>query len=196
MPISSTNRSNARDAHIADYYVTPAEEIKTFLRAFDDAIGYLPWEKLEITDPCAGGDLRNQMSYPAAIKDYHGIDMRETIDIREDSRASTITNYLTYKLDYWPDMLITNPPFNIALEVIKKALSDVRENGWVIMLLRLNFFGSKQRKPFWEEYMPRYVFVHHKRIKFFENGSTDSIEYAHFCWQKGNYPKYSTLYVI
>ena len=62
--------------------------------------------------------------------------------------------------------------------------------------LRLNFFESKQRKPFWDKFMPRYVFVHHKRIGFIEGGGTDSIEYAHFCWQKGNYPKFCELKII
>ena len=151
---------------------------------------------MKILDPCAGGDLENEMSYPAAIKKYHDTDMYETIDIRRDSRASTITDYLTYELDYLPDMIITNPPFNIAINVIKKALADVQENGWVIMLLRLNFFGSEKRKPFWDEYMPRFAFVHHKRISFTQNGNTDSIEYCHFCWQKGNFPSFCKIQVV
>lgn len=29
-----------------------------------------------------------------------------------------------------------------------------------------------------------------------QNGSTDSIEYAHFVWQKGNNPKFTKLKVI
>ncbi|MDR2572281.1 MAG: hypothetical protein LBD23_18560 [Oscillospiraceae bacterium] len=73
---------------------------------------------------------------------------------------------------------------------------DVNDGGWIVMLLRLNFFGSKQRKPFWDKFMPRYVFVHHKRIGFTKGGGTDSIEYAHFCWQKGNYPEFCELKVI
>ena len=194
--ISSTNRSKSRDTHVSDYYITPQADIKLFLKAFDKAVGYLPWEELKIIDPCAGGDVRNDMSYPAAIKDYHGVDMCETIDIREDSGADTIADYLTYEPSCVPDMIITNPPFNIALDVIKKALADVQENGWVVMLLRLSFFGSKQRKAFWDEFMPRFAFVHHKRIGFTKNGSTDSIEYMHCCWQKGNYPKTCELMVI
>jgi hypothetical protein len=46
------------------------------------------------------------------------------------------------------------------------------------MLLRLNFFGSKDRKPFWEEHMPEYCFVHHRRMSFIDKGGTDSIEYS------------------
>jgi len=194
--MSSTNRSRVRDNHISDYYITPQSDIKLFLEAFDNTVGFLPWNEMKIVDCCAGGDAENEMSYPATIKNYHGVDVFETIDIREDSRADTITDYLTYELGYWPDMIITNPPFGKAQEIIVKALDDVQENGWVIMLLRLNFFGSKQRKPFWDEYMPRYVFVHHKRIGFTKSGGTDSVEYMHAVWQKGNYSDPCKLQVI
>ena len=136
------------------------------------------------------------MSYPTALTEEFNIKDISTVDIRNDSLAKIKMSYLEYHADEKPDMIITNPPFFIALDVIKKALNDVQDGGWVIMLLRLNFFGSKQRKQFWDEYMPRYAFVHHKRIGFTDKGGTDSIEYMHCCWQKGNYPKFCELKVI
>ena len=33
--MSSTNRSNSRDTHIADYYVTPIDKISDFLEEFE-----------------------------------------------------------------------------------------------------------------------------------------------------------------
>ena len=115
----------------------------------------------EILDPCAGGDLNNPMNFPEALIKF-GIDKNKiyTIDIRNDSRAEIKAEYLTYQLDFRPKMIITNPPFIIAQEIIEKALSDVDDNGFVIMLLRLNYFGGKKRKKFWDENMPKYVFVH------------------------------------
>ncbi len=47
------------------------------------------------------------------------------------------------------------------------------------MLLRLNYFGGKVRSKLWEEHMPKYCFVHNKRISFTDDGKTDSIEYCH-----------------
>ncbi len=64
------------------------------------------------------------------------------------------------------------------------------------MLLRLNFLGSISRFEFFKKYMPKYIYVHHKRIAFTDNGKTDSIEYAHFVWHKNNYPKFAQLKVI
>ena len=193
--MSSTNRSLARNSHISDYYITPIADIRLFLREFNSEVK-LDWPRCNVLDPCAGGDNKHPMSYPTALHDEFNAVNIETIDIREDSLAKTKMNYLKYQADKKTDVIITNPPFKDALNIIKKALDDVKDDGWVIMLLRLNFFGSKQRKAFWDEFMPKYAFVHHKRIGFTENGGTDSIEYIHCCWQKGNYPKFCELKVI
>lgn len=188
--MSSTNRSNARDKHVADYYVTPVKEIQKFINIF----GEKKFLDMVILDPCAGGDENNLMSYqealPKNIKEY------KSIDIRDDSLAEIKSNYLEIKLDYEPDIIITNPPFNIAIDIIKKSLNDVREGGMVIMLLRLNFFGSKGRKSFFEEYLPDCCFVHHQRMSFVVGGGTDSIEYMHAVWIKGSTPEYTKLKII
>ena len=107
---------------------------------------------------------------------------------REDSRAIIKGDYLKidcktgYNNGY--DIIITNPLFSLALEIIKKAIEDVKDGGYVIMLLRLNFFGSKKRYQFWQENMPKYIFVHSERMSFTDDGETDSIEYMHAIWQK------------
>lgn len=36
--MSSTNRSNARNEHITDYYVTPVKDIELFLKKFDKRV--------------------------------------------------------------------------------------------------------------------------------------------------------------
>lgn len=149
-----------------------------------------------ILDPCAGGDNNHPMSYPTAIRNIYGDLSIKTIDIRSDSLADIKTDYLTYQQEIKPQIIITNPPFNQAIEIIKKAIQDVEDNGYVIMLLRLNFFGSDIRFPFFKELNPKYCFVHHKRLSFTENNKTDSIEYCHMVWQKGCNPKFTKLKVI
>lgn len=195
--MSSTNRSKASSRHIADYYVTPVSDIQAFLSAFlqdePDALSGL------ILDPCAGGDPGHPMSYPLAIHSVCPDTDICTVDIREDSLAEVCADYLTLELDYKPNVIITNPPFNQALEIIQKSLSDVADGGFVIMLLRLNFFGSEKRFPFWQEpgHMPKYAYVHHRRMSFIPGSSnTDSIEYAHIVWQKGVDTQFTKLKVI
>ena len=108
--MSSTNRSEARDTHIADYYVTPINKIVEFIDAFveveEDFEG-------KILDPCSGGDENHLMSYPEALKRCGYTDI-DTIDIREDSLAIIKGNYLEMDCKNIYDIIITNPPFNLA----------------------------------------------------------------------------------
>ena len=90
--MSSTNRSDARDTHIADYYVTPIEDIELFLNEFEK-VEQLDWLNSKILDPCAGGneeipeyEAYHPMSYPVAIHNIYNKHI-DTIDIREDSFA-------------------------------------------------------------------------------------------------------------
>lgn len=193
--MSSTNRGRAIDA---DYYVTPQYAIEDFLREFNKVEPHVFNKDTVIVDPTAGGDEFNPMSYPEVLKQYSS--NITTIDIRKDSRALIKGSYLDYNVEDNPDVIITNPPFNIALDIIKKSLIDIKHGGYVIMLLRLNFFGSKGRFEFWQNYLPKYAFVHSKRMSFIggatEKAKTDSIEYMHCCWQKGYNPEFVKLKVI
>jgi hypothetical protein len=196
--MSSTNRSKARDSHIADYYVTPVASILDFFMEFWSDNPQLDFSAKKVLDPCAGGDANHPMSYPEAIKKYD-FDFPPTIsttDIRPDSLAAVKVDYLLYDVTNKYDVIITNPPFNIAMDVIKKALTDVKPGGLVIMLLRLNFFGSRERSEWFQKFMPTWCYVHSKRMKFLNTGGTDSIEYMHAVWVCGSYPRFTQLRVI
>ena len=191
--MSSTQRGGVR--HTSDYYVTPIAEIVVFL---SEAIKYIPnLLHGKILDPCAGGDNLNLMSYPTALQQF-GVNQEDvtTIDIRDDSRALICADYLkTHYSDIF-DLVITNPPFSHAQKIIMKGLADVKVGGYVVILLRLNFFGAQKRFQFWQDYLPIYTFVHNRRMSFTSSGTTDSIEYMHTVWQKGNYPEFTKLKVI
>ena len=195
--MSSTNRGASRNAN--DYYATPIRDIITFLDEFAMVEpGITNQHDLRILDPSAGGDYLSEMSYPEAL-DVMGIPKEGilTIDIREDSKAQFKGDYLCMApFSRSPDIIITNPPFTLALPFIKKALSEVISGGFVIALLRLNFFGSQSRYPFWKENLPKYCFVHHKRISFTPNGKTDSIEYMHAVWERDLKVDFTKLKVI
>lgn len=206
--MSSTNRTNASERHISDYYITPTKDIVDFFTHWvrdiqnsdmDDFLSVSHnLNNLVWLDPCAGGDATHDMSYPSVIINELGTSPENisTLDIRPDSRADVICDFLHFPKMMEYDIVITNPPFNIALEIIQKSFEVVQTGGYVIMLLRLNFLGSKSRKPFFDKYPPMYVYVHHKRMSFTENGATDSIEYAHFVWKKGYTPEHTLLKVI
>lgn len=200
--MSSTSRGYER--HKTDYYVTPLQCIRDFFSAWLSDIDDEPEynfvsarpDKVVWLDPCAGGDSENPMSYPSVIQEVvSGGGRVISVDIREDSLADLKENYLE-KPFLGCDVIITNPPFLHAQAIIEKALREVNEGGYVIMLLRLNFFGSKARKKFFQENMPGRVYVHNRRMSFTKNGKTDSIEYMHAVWKKDEKALFSKLKVI
>lgn len=192
--MSSTLRNVQRNVSI-DYYRTEESAIELFFNNLPLCF----WNNLSvldyILDPCAGGDKEHEMPYPSVLKKF-GYKLIDTIDIRHDSKADVVGDYLKINVTTQYKLIITNPPFNIALNIIKKALKDVANGGYVIMLQRLNFLGSKKRREFFNSFMPQYIYVHSKRIKFSDFGSGDSIEYAHFVWQKNFYPEFAQIKVI
>ena len=231
--MSSTNRKNAAERNASDFYITPLPCIADFLKAFRDDYDTLkdetglfdsdvvnPWGDAQITvlDPCAGGDAEYPMSYPEAIRLHSGWNYNDidTCDIRDDSRAKFKGDYLTrHECEGCYDVAITNPPFNIALDVIKKTLADVHSGGWVIMLLRLNFFGSQERSEWFKDNMPLATYVHSKRISFVPEDrkkrinaeakasgiaakgiGSDSVEYMHAVWNVGCHPQFTHLRII
>ncbi|HGM1289710.1 TPA: hypothetical protein ACKOLY_002687 [Clostridioides difficile] len=121
MFISSTNRSNVRDFNISDYYRTPVIKIKEFLNEFSKYEDIFN-SRINILDPCAGGDSTNPMSYPTAIQEFSNQDISiDTVDIRDDSRANIKQDYLKFQPKEKYDVIITNPPFNLSLDIINKA---------------------------------------------------------------------------
>jgi len=189
--MSSTNRGYER--HKTDYYITPQREIALFLYACQD---YLPelFEANFIHDPCAGGDAHNEMSYPVVLSKFTDA-VISTSDIRKDSLAD-LKGHDFLKSDISSQVFITNPPFYLAQEIIQKAIENADDDGIVIMLLRLNFWGSKKRAIWLKEHMPYACFIHSKRMSFTEDKKTDSVEYAHFVWKKGYSPEHTKTYLI
>lgn len=188
--MSSTNRGTER--HGADYYVTPQSTIVEFLSAFTLKID----EPMHVLDPCAGGDATTPMAYPTALKEYGwpNIASMTTIDIRKDSPADIHADFLTWQPTRQFDLAITNPPFNIVSQVIEKCFTCTTR--YIIMLLRLNYFGSLSRHNWWKRRMPIQCYVHSSRPRFLNTKNTDSIEYMHCVWEVGKTPSHAELRIV
>jgi hypothetical protein len=200
--MSSTNRSRKRYSHKEDYYVTPQWCVREFLNVWVDD-GYCTSSNVVhpkhalVLDPCAGGDATNPMTYPTVLEEWGFNPV--TMDLRADSPCQFPgENFLTADfMDLQFDMIITNPPYNLAVPFIERALELTKPMGWVVMLLRVNFLGAQKRGEWWQTHMPESMHTHSRRPCFYpdnwkeimpwlEKKGTDSTEYAHFVWQKGN----------
>lgn len=190
--MSSTNRGAHRVTN--DRYITPASAIDSLLDVLDLSACR------SFGEPCKGdGAIYNAVPLPvkrwAEIED--GIDYFQTC--------------------FNTDIIITNPPFSMALEFLQKSL---READSVFYLLRLNFLGSAKRKAFWNANRPTHTLVLSQRPCFvwvcqgdkkrkikscgaaYHPGTTtvcecgckvkaqtDSIEYAWFGWDRAGFCK-------
>jgi hypothetical protein len=105
-----------------------------------------------------------------------------TFDIRRTGYADYVGDFLALTPPLNPDfdVVITNPPYNQALEFVRASL---RWGKVVVMLLRLNWIASQKRHAFVREHPPD-VYVLPNRPSFTGKG-TDSIEYAWFVWGQG-----------
>lgn len=151
--------ATSRLAH--DGYQTPIDSITPLLRYVDfrDDPTYF--------EPCRGdGHIYDLI--PCRRKNY--CEIKEGKDYLAKHRLTDV------------DIIITNPPFNQALDFLQKSL---REAHTVIYLLRLSFLASQTRKAFWQSHKPTHIFILTKRPSFTGNG-TDNTDYMWCCWDRGN----------
>jgi hypothetical protein len=158
-----------------DFYITPMWVVYRLLDVIDLPEG-------EWLECCAGdGNIIKAVNQMREGITWFAVERRDDcrdalVSIISKNNVS-ICDYLEVTIEKKFDVVITNPPYSLAMEVIKKSflLSD-----WVVMLLRLNFIGSVSRVGFMQKYTPD-VYVLPNRPSFYKGG-TDSTEYAWFIW--------------
>lgn len=104
-----------------------------------------------ILEPCAGkGHIRdvlvsNDYNVTATDLIYRGVD-----DIKQED----VFNIKEFNGD-----IITNPPYKMALPILKHCLDIIPEGNKVAMFLKVLFLEGKERKRFFEENPPRYIYI-------------------------------------
>jgi predicted RNA-binding Zn-ribbon protein involved in translation (DUF1610 family) len=136
--MSATNRGAARVED--DFYVTPAWCVHRLLEAIAPlGIPSRLWHEVTAGDgaiiKAANAYLGDQSPAWAAteLRDYPALSAIPNV------KARMPCDYLTALPVAGVDFIITNPPFSIAEQVIKKAITEA---AWVAMLLRTNFKGG------------------------------------------------------
>lgn len=153
--------------------VIPRELYPTPLVTVDSLLSKL---KLKPTDtflePCRGTDaIYSKVNLPDEQKYWAELSMG--VDYLETPFSNI-------------DVIITNPPFTLTEEFLRKSLSELAPNGTLAYLQRVNYLGSKKRVPMWTEIgFPNKTPVIVPRPRFV-NGGSDSCEYCWFIWDYGN----------
>lgn len=80
------------------------------------------------------------------------------------------------------DWVVTNPPFNLAAEIVPLAYQAASEG--MAMLLRLSYLEPVKNRGEWLNKHPPTTLIVLPRISFTGNGKTDSVTCAWMIWDK------------
>lgn len=187
--MSSTNRSPVRRE--LDQYDTPAWCTRLILPHV------LPITTIGVLDPCAGnGAILDVVAsdFPMLSRFGFEIDSNRAFDARVKGRHIIYQADATKEWSCWafePSLVVvTNPPFSNAEEVIRACLTQAVH---VVALLRLSFLASKKRASLWRDSTAD-VYVLPKRPSF-TGRRTDSCDYAWFAWGPGRGGRWQRLEV-
>jgi predicted RNA methylase len=177
--------STTRDRVDNDFYATPftaVEAILNEIKLLDSTI----------LEPAAG-----QGHISKVLKEYYPYNEIVSTDLiqREEKFGVPIQggiDFLTYDFGRKFDVVITNPPFNLAQEFIEKALKV--SNDKVIMFAKIQLLEGSKRREMFDNTPLKYVYVFTKRVNPLRNGEefdekgkpwASTMCFAWFVWEQG-----------
>lgn len=162
-----------------DYYATDPIAAEWLLKIEEIPRDKPIWE-------CAAGE-----KHLSKVFEEHGYKVRSS-DLIVRTEDVEQLDFLTSN-ETWDGTIITNPPYNQAVNFIQKAMESITEGNKVIMFLKVQFLEGKSRKKLFEKYPPKTVWVSSSRITCAKNGDFEymkanggsAVAYAFYVWQKG-----------
>lgn len=149
--MSLVGTSEGRPDH--DFYPTPPEAVHALL-SVEDFPGLI-WEPA-----CGDGAISKVLEETG-----HTVYSTDLID-RGYGSAGPEYDFLTY--EYKSDHIITNPPFTLAEEFVRRGLAQT--SGKVAILCKLQFLEGAKRKAMFESVPLKAVYVFSKRLSMTRNG--------------------------
>lgn len=169
-----------------DYYATNPLAVQKLLDCYT-------FHGNSFLEPCVGGGhIIKEVLKKYSFENVVAMDI---VDRGYD--GTVVSDFLGYSFDTNFDSIITNPPYSLALDFVKKCLDVLNDNGQLAMFLKIQFLESSKRKVFFEKYPPRFIYVFSNRMNVWKEGipvnpitkkpwSTTMCN-AWFIWEKGYY---------
>ncbi len=161
-----------------DQYFTPAHATYELLK-------HIYVQTRQVLECCNGdGGISGPLANYGAILKTNDIDPELRADYHTD--ASDPRSWLGVDTDW----VISNPPFNLAPQIIPLAYEYA--NTGIAMLLRLSYLEpcesrvKSSRRGLWLQQHPPSKLIVLPRISFTGNGKTDNVTCAWFVWEKAN----------
>ena len=170
--------SNTREEN--DFYATHPDATRAFLdKLAKDGIelDHNIWEPA-----CGQGHI-------SKVLEEYGHEVFSTDLINRGYGLGEI-DFLSTDKDWYGDIM-TNPPFKLATEFIRKAIDIIPQKNRVLMFVKIQFLESEERRKLFEEYPPEYVYVYSKRQQCSMNGDFENLKakthcYCWIIWNKRN----------
>ena len=171
-----------------DDYQTPQAAIDAILAAVPfTAPGY-------VLEPCAGAGriiAAIQTRYPDRGVRAIELNPAYAADLRRLTPVTHCADFRTWAVDYrrafpdatecGPGVIIGNPPFSLAQEILDACFTVARPDTQILMLLRLGFLESQGRYAWWQTHPVDGLYVLSQRPSFTGHG-TDATAYGWFHW--------------
>ena len=139
----------------------------------------------DILEPCAGGGDMTK------ILQQHGYNVTSSDIIDRGLEGIIVKDVFDWQS--WHGDIVTNPPYKLALPILKHCMDIIPEGHKVAMFLRLLFLEGKSRKVFFEENPPKVIYVSSGRLSCARNGDFErfpygsgAVAYAWFVFEKGH----------
>lgn len=145
--------------------------------------GYVRPDGLALEPSCGLGAFVEALAEIRVVREIHAVDVADYRDAPMNAAARFHVGLFEDSRAALPfDLVLGNPPYTLAEEHVRKALTLVGAGGVVAFLLRLSFLETKQRIPFWKDHPAETIYVLSERPSF-TDGGTDSAAYAMFVWR-------------
>lgn len=170
----SNGGNHVDDREENDFYAT--EPAAADLLFNSEILNSLIWEPA-----CGNGHLAKRF-------EELGFSVIKT-DIVEREYPCRKVDFLKTERNYFCD-IVTNPPYKLAVEFIKKGCELLRPKSKLCLFLKLTFLESVARDDLFKRYPVSRIHVCRKRIKCAKNGDFSKVSssptcYAWFVWEKG-----------
>lgn len=170
--IGSLGKHKRKDA---DFYPSPFEVTQALMNHLKLPAGTFVWEPA-----CGDGDM--SLVLEANGLDVVSSDLRTEIDYGEGG-FDFLDPDLQQNIN--PEWIITNPPFNLSVDFIRRAL-QIAPN--VAMLLKSQYWHAKNRIPLFREFPPAEVLALTWRPAFLkaERGNAPLMDVVWVVWREGD----------
>lgn len=178
---TTNHRKKEDEVEENDFYATHPDSVKLFLKVAKETNLLLPnnmWE-----NACGDGAISKVLK-----SEGYTVFSSDLID-RGYGEETNLDFLTTDKYTNTFDCIITNPPYKFATEFVEKSIEKVKYNGLVIMFMKLTFLESAKRYKLFQNFPPKYVYIHVDRQGCGKGGGTfknsGAAAYCWYVWQKG-----------